>query len=158
MALPAFVMLVAAGLDALIGLASQRVRAIGYLGVGLFVVVSIASLAAFYTVPRYAGDDYRPLIARTVEQGLPGDTVFAVYPWQVGYWRSYAAGTDGPVAILTPAAEWEPAVQEALSAALQRDPGLPAHLALGGILETQAEQYLGERDPVRQYVVRPAPG
>ncbi len=136
-------MLVAAGLDALIGPAPQRGRWVGYLGVALFVAVSIISLAAFYTVPRYAGDDYRPLIARTVEQGLPGDTVFAVYPWQVGYWRSYAAGTDGPLAVLTPAAAWGPAVQDALDAALQRGRvWFPAHLALGGILETQVEHYL----------------
>jgi hypothetical protein len=58
---------------------------------GLIGAVAGASLWGFYNVPRYADDDYRPLIARTVEQGLPGDTVFCVYPWQVGYWRSYTA-------------------------------------------------------------------
>ena len=85
LALPPFILLAAAGLDAL----WARWRAAGYITLGLVVATSVASLAAFYTVPRYPDDDYRPLIAHTVEQGLPEDTVFAVYPWQVGYWRSY---------------------------------------------------------------------
>ena len=86
---------------------------------GLVVAVGAASLVTFYLVPRYPGDDYRPLIARTVEQGLPGDTIFAVYPWQVGYWRSYGSG-DGPTALLTPDVDWTPGVAAALDAALAR--------------------------------------
>ncbi|MGE5603509.1 MAG: hypothetical protein ACM30E_10680, partial [Nitrososphaerales archaeon] len=149
--LPAFIMLAAAGLDALIrpretarGAAVARVA--GYTGLALLVVFSAVSLAAFYTVPRYPGDDYRPLIARAVEQGLPGDTVFAVYPWQVGYWRSYAGSVTGPIAALTPSGEWGPVVETALDNALQRGRvWFPAHLALGAILETQIEQHLAAR-------------
>ena len=96
-------------------------------------------------MPRYADNDYRPLIARTVEQGLPGDTVYCVYPWQVGYWRSYAQ-VDGPVAVLGPAGEWGPEVQAALQDEMARGRvWFPAHLALGAILETQIERFLGER-------------
>lgn len=159
LASPAYVMLAAAGLDALIGpktseaaspslkvetsKASHGARPAGYLALILFVALSAVSLAAFYTVPRYPGDDYRPLIARAVEQGLPGDTVFAVYPWQVGYWRSYAGGVDGPEAVLSPSAGWGPQVQAALDEALERGRvWFPAHLALGAILETQVENYL----------------
>jgi 4-amino-4-deoxy-L-arabinose transferase-like glycosyltransferase len=151
LALPAFVMLAAAGLDALVwprqaSNGSRPARVAGCTGLALFVVLSAVSLAAFYTVPRYPGDDYRPLIARAVEQGLPGDTVFAVYPWQVGYWRSYAGSVYGPDAILTPSAEWGPAVAGALDDALQRGRvWFPAHLALGAILETQIEQHLSSR-------------
>lgn len=138
LALPPFVLLAAAGLDAL----WLRWRSTGYVTLGLVVAASAASLAAFYTVPRYPDDDYRPLIARTVEQGLPEDTVFAVYPWQVGYWRSYGS-PDGPAAVLTPDPAWGPAVSDALDAALARGRiWFPAHLALGGILETQAEAHL----------------
>jgi hypothetical protein len=140
--LPAFVMLVAEGIDSLF----ERNKAAALGAIGLLLLVSGASLAAFYTVPRYPEDDYRPLIARTVEQGLPGDTVFAVYPWQVGYWRSYAAGIDGPTAALSPSAAWGPTVAAALDDALERGRvWFPAHLSLGAILETQIERYLGER-------------
>ena len=93
LALPPFILLAAAGLDAL----WARWRAVGLIAFGLVVAISVASLAAFYTVPRYPDDDYRALIAHTIEQGLPEDTVFAVYPWQVGYWRSYGS-PDGTTA------------------------------------------------------------
>ncbi len=134
-------MLTGAGLDALLA----RVRPIAYGALALVGAVSAVSLAGFYFVPRYADDDYRPLIARTVEQGLPGDTVYCVYPWQVGYWRSYAQ-VNGPVAVLGPAGEWGPEVQAALQNELtQGRVWFPAHLSLGAILETQVERFLGER-------------
>ena len=97
LALPPFILLAAAGLDAL----WTRWRGVGLVALGLVVAASVASLAAFYTVPRYPDDDYRALIAHTLEQGLPEDTVFAVYPWQVGYWRSYGS-PDGPTAASEP--------------------------------------------------------
>ena len=115
LALPPFLLLAAAGLDAL----WARWRVVAYVTLGLVVATSVASLAAFYAVPRYPDDDYRPLIARTVEQGLPEDTVFAVYPWQVGYWRSYGS-PNGPTAVLTPDPAWGPKVAAALDDALAR--------------------------------------
>jgi len=141
LALPAFVILAAAGLDALLA----RPRPLALATIGLIGAVSAASLAAFYVTPRYAEDDYRPLIARTVEQGLPEDTVYCVYPWQVGYWRSYAQ-VDGPKAVLGSSPEWGPEVQAALQDALARGRvWFPAHLSLGAILEKQVERFLGER-------------
>ncbi len=175
LALPAFVMLAAAGLHAWLPSGQPKVVPTGGrpttseaasevsrrsetpevsrrgwvfpAACAAFALVSAASLAAFYTVPRYADDDYRPLIARIVEQGLPEDTVFCVYPWQVGYWRSYApaaGGASGPHAVLSPAPEWGAAVEDALAGALERGRvWFPAHLALGAILETQVEAALG---------------
>ena len=141
LALPPFILLAAAGLDAL----WPRWRAAGFVALGLIAAISGASLATFYTIPRYPNDDYRALIAHTVEQGLPEDTVFAVYPWQVGYWRSFGSPA-GPTAILTPDAAWTPAVSAALDDALARGRvWFPADLALGAILETQIEAYLAER-------------
>ncbi len=138
---PPFILLAAIGLDALWG----RWRLAGYVTLGLVVAASVASLAAFYTVPRYPDDDYRALIAHTVEQGLPEDTVFAVYPWQVGYWRSYGS-PNGPTAQLSPAPAWTPAVAAALDDALARGRvWFPAHLALGALLETQVEAHLADR-------------
>ena len=55
LALPPFILLAAAGLDAL----WARWRAVGLIAFGLVVAASVASLAAFYTVPRYPDDDYR---------------------------------------------------------------------------------------------------
>jgi hypothetical protein len=122
-----------------------RWRAVGYITLGLVVATSVASLAAFYTVPRYPDDDYRALIGHTVEQGLPQDTVFAVYPWQVGYWRSYGS-PDGPTPQLSPDAAWTPQVAAALDEALAHGRvWFPAHLALGAILETRIESYLAGR-------------
>ena len=141
LALPPFILLVAIGVDAL----WRRWRVVGYVTLGLVVATSVASLAAFYTVPRYPDDDYRALIAHTVEQGLPEDMVFAVYPWQVGYWRSYG-DPEGPTAVLSPDPAWTPRVAAVLDGALARGRvWFPAHLSLGAILETQVEAYLAGR-------------
>ena len=138
LALPPFIVLSAVSIKAL----GKRRRWAGFGALALMGMAAALSLGGFYTVPRYAGDDYRPLIARSVEQGLPEDTVFCVYPWQVGYWRSYGH-RDGPHAILAPAAAWGPAVARALDEALARGRvWFPAHLALGAVLETQIEAYL----------------
>ena len=136
--LPAFLMLAAVGVHGLL----RANRLAGIVTMGLIGAVAGASLITFYLEPRYAQDDYRPLIARTVEQGLPDDTVFAVYPWQVGYWRSYGH-PDGPTAILSPDSTWGAPVMAALDDALAHGRvWFPAHLALGGILESRAEAYL----------------
>ncbi len=141
LALPAFLLLLAAALITL----WQHARPAALVIAALLAGMSAASLAAFYTVPRYPGDDYRPLIARTVELGQPEDTVFAIYPWQVGYWRAYGSPA-GPTAELTPDADWTPAVAARLDTALARGKvWFPAHLALGAILETKVEDYLADR-------------
>ena len=56
-----------------------------------FLALAALSLAAFYTVPRYPDEDYRPLIGQVEQWGRPEDTVLAVYPWQVGYFWSYGS-------------------------------------------------------------------
>jgi 4-amino-4-deoxy-L-arabinose transferase-like glycosyltransferase len=138
LALPAFLLLFAAGLDGFL----SRARAAGLAVLGLSAAVSIASLAAFYVTPRYTENDYRPLIARIVEQGLPGDTVFASYPWQAGYWLAYG-DANGPIDVLTPDVAWGAPVAAALQDALDRGRvWFPAHLSLGAILESRIEDYL----------------
>lgn len=109
-----------------------------------FLLLAIVSLSAFYTVPRYADEDYRPLVGQVVQWGRPQDTVFAVFPWQVGYFWSYGAPqSEGPQVILSPTNEWGPEAQAALDDALARGHvWFPEHLSLGGIFETAAEQYL----------------
>jgi hypothetical protein len=134
-ALPVWVLLAAAGIEGLL----RRRLALGWSALALVAVVAGVSLAAFYTVPRYEGDDYRPLIARSVEQGLPEDQVLCVYPWQVGYWRAYGS-ESGPRAALLPDDAWSASVAAELDAALARGRvWFPAHLALGGGLENAIE-------------------
>ena len=136
--LPSFLLLAAAALDAL--WFSRRIAAVA--GLGLVGAVAGASLGAFYTVPRYAGDDYRALIARSVEQGAPDDTVLCIYPWQVGYWRSYGS-PDGPVAILAPSPDWGPVLSASIDSALSEGHlWFPAHLSLGAGTERRVEAYL----------------
>ena len=100
-------------------------------------------MAAFYTVPRYPDEDYRPLIGQVEQWGRPEDTVLAVFPWQVGYFWSYGS-PSGPQPLLSPADDWTPEVKSALDAALARGHlWFPEHLSLGGILEARVEEYLG---------------
>jgi 4-amino-4-deoxy-L-arabinose transferase-like glycosyltransferase len=110
---------------------------------GLALLAAL-SLAAFYTVPRYAGEDYRPLIGQVMQWGRAEDTVFAIYPWQVGYFWSYGL-PNGPQPELSPGDDWGPEVEAALEDALGRGRvWMPMHLSLGGILEGAAERYLGQ--------------
>ena len=113
----------------------------GYFTAGM-LLLSLLALVPFYTVPRYAEEDYRPLIGQVTQWARPEDTVFAIYPWQVGYFWSYAPD-NGPRALLSPSDEWGPELSTTLDAALQRGRvWFPMHLALGGKLETTVEQYL----------------
>jgi uncharacterized membrane protein len=149
--LPYFLLLVAAGVNAL----ERQRRAWSTVGAGLGVVgLSIAALTGiwtFYTTPRYVDNDYRPLIRQTVQQGRNEDAIFAVYPWQVGYWRAYApiwgrGERYGPWPILSPSPAWDGSVAAALDQALaQGKVWFPAHLSLGGILEDEIESYLSAR-------------
>ncbi len=117
--------------------------------VGL-ILAATAGIWTFYTLPRYADNDYRELIRQTVQQGSDSDTVFAVFPWQVGYWRAYTpvwgrGAQVGPRPQLSPSPEWNGEVAAALDAALAAGKlWFPAHLALGGLLESEIERYLAD--------------
>lgn len=117
-------------------------RALRIVVVVVLALLSALSLAAFYTVPRYAAEDYRPLIGQVNQWGRPDDTVFAVFPWQVGYWWSYGAA-GGPQPALSPSDDWGAAAQGALEQVLARGRvWFPQHLSLGGLFEGAAEEYL----------------
>jgi hypothetical protein len=49
-----------------------------------------AGVWIFYTTPRYGEHDYRPLIRQIVQQGNDAGAILAIFPWEVGYWRTYA--------------------------------------------------------------------
>jgi len=100
-AAPFFLILVARGIVALY----ERQRALGYAAGALIVILSALALYDFYTVARYADEDYRPLIAEMEKYASENDLVYAVYPWQIGYLETYYRGA--PLRIYeTPAAEW----------------------------------------------------
>ena len=67
------------------GRGASRLPAAG----ALLLVLTVLPLYAFYTTPRYAADDYRPLIAQIAALGQPDDAILTVFPWQVGYLESY---------------------------------------------------------------------
>jgi 4-amino-4-deoxy-L-arabinose transferase-like glycosyltransferase len=154
LALPAYLLLVAVALVAL----GPRHR----LGAGLaatsFLVLSVLSLGFFYTVPRYPDDDYRPVAEQLRALSQPGDAIICVHPWQVGYFESYLPDSEQrPTLILTPREVlprerqlWaeDPALMTAdLDALLARHGRiwLPAHQAMGQILENRIEGYLAEK-------------
>ncbi len=124
---------------------AQARRAVLAWGLAPFIVIAALSLAGFYTVPRYPEDDYRPLIARAESMGGGDDIVYCVFPWQVGYFRSYGRA-QGPRPVLSPSPDWGAAARAPLQTALGQGARIwfPEHLALGGILERQAESYLLE--------------
>jgi hypothetical protein len=78
--------------------------------------------------------------------GGASDIIYCVFPWQVGYFRSYGRA-GGPRPILSPSPEWGGDARGPLEAAFTqgRRVWFPEHLALGAILERQAETYLLDR-------------
>lgn len=147
-AAPALWLLLALGLRQL----ARQARSAALLS-GLWCIIALAaSLSTFYTTPRYAERDYRPLLRQVqaaADFGEPSqtaatDSFFAIYPWQIGYFWAYVAapGPDHP-AHLSRSQSWGPALQAQLDALLARgDVWFPAHLSLGGILEGAVEAHL----------------
>jgi 4-amino-4-deoxy-L-arabinose transferase-like glycosyltransferase len=153
LALPAYLLAIAAALAFL----ARRRRRAGLLVAGTFLALGVVSLAFFYTVPRYPDDDYRPVADRLQALALPTDAVVCVHPWQVGYFEAYLPASRRPSLVLTP--------REVLPRERQLwadDPGLmaadldallaghtriwlPAHQAMGQILEHQIERYLTQQ-------------
>ena len=157
LALPAYLILVAAGLLAL----WRYLRLLAGLSAALFLVVGLLSLGLFYTVPRYPDDDYRPLAAKVRALALPTDAIVSVHPWQVGYFQGYLHAyipdaDDRPTLVLTPREVlprerqlWadDPGLMAADLEALLTEHGriwLPAHQAMGQVLEDQIEAHLVE--------------
>ncbi|MCB0114532.1 MAG: hypothetical protein KDD84_10595 [Caldilineaceae bacterium] len=145
--LPYFLLAIAAVVGDLVGVSLWR-RAVQTLTGAVVVLCAGLGIYTFLSTPRYADNDYRALIHQIVQQGRPEDTVFAVFPWQMGYWRAYApvwgrSVTDGPNAVLSPRPSWGEPVAQALDDAL--DDGavwFPAHLALGAFLEREVDEHL----------------
>jgi len=143
--LPYFLLLVAAAIEQ----GWQHWRIGWWVALGLLLNAGIG-MVTFYTTPRYAEHDYRPLIQQVVQQGSDNDTVFAIFPWQIGYWRAYAPAhgltvQHGPWPILVAegALTWNAAMQQALETMLARGTvWFPAPLSFGSSLPAEIEGYL----------------
>ena len=152
LALPAYLLLVAAGL-----LTIWQRRLLALLPLASFLVLGVLSLSFFYTVPRYPDDDYRPVADRLRALALPTDAVVCVHPWQVGYCHAYLPNDETrPALVLTPREVlprerqlWadDPALMAADLDALLDEHGrlwLADHQTMGRVLEAQIEAYLVE--------------
>ncbi len=138
-------------------------------GLGRIALLALLLAAAgggwrFYTLPRYAEHDYRPLIRQIVQQSATTDTVLAIFPWEVGYWRAYAMTTacqsapaactwlrgpeaEGPhMALLdNRSIQWGPAVMARIDEALGRGAlWFAAPLGFGSTLPDEIERYLAQ--------------
>ena len=136
--LPYALLLAAAG--------AARLGRAGWALAGGLLIVGAAGIWAFYTTPRHTEHDYRPLLAQVVQEGAPGDTLLAIFPWTVGYWRAYApAGVDGPQPLLLGdgAVEYGPPVEAAARDALARGTlWFPEPLSFGSDLPPALERFL----------------
>ena len=145
--LPYVVLLLAAAIDRTWELAYA-----GVLALTLLLAAAVGGVLTFYTTPRYVEDDYRPILRQVVQQGRNADTLLAIFPWQVGYWRAYTPQHDpnltgpAPVLLADDAVTWSPAVQSAIDAALARGAlWFPAPLTFGSTLPGEIESYLAAR-------------
>jgi 4-amino-4-deoxy-L-arabinose transferase-like glycosyltransferase len=158
LALPTYLLLVTGALLAL----WQR-RALVLLPGGLLLAAGFLSLGFFYTTPRYADDDYRPLASQIQAMALPTDAIICIHPWQVGYLQSYIVDDKArPGLVLSPRQVipherqlWadDPGLMAADLEALLSEHGrlwLLDHRTMGRVLESEVESYLAEHAyPVR---------
>jgi hypothetical protein len=100
-AAPFFLMLGAHGLVLLF----DRQRILAGVAASAVVILCAMTLYDLYTEPRYADEDYRPLVREMEQRAVRGDLVYAFYPWQVGYLESYYHG-EPLNTILVPGREW----------------------------------------------------
>lgn len=122
---------------------------------GLFAL-SVACFAAFigiylfYTTPRYIAHDYRPIVTDVVTNSRPNDSVLALFPWQVGYWRAYTPRTaDGELLLPQPPPvdqtilRWDDAFAARLNSDLDKGTiWFPMPVSFGSTLPTEIENYL----------------
>jgi hypothetical protein len=159
--LPYFLLLIATAIDQ-----TWRAPFVGPLSlIGLLFSAGAGSWT-FYTTPRSTEHDYRPLIRQIVQQGADADTVLAIFPWQVGYWRAYASSEACPLEPLActnlmgiepqhgphlkllgdEALTWNAKVQKTIDQALEQGSlWFPAPLSFGSTLPQEIEHYLAQQ-------------
>ena len=142
--LPYFLLLLAYGVDR-----TWQVWHLGKVALAALALNSLFGITAFATTPRYGAHDYRPILRQIVQQGADTDTLLAIFPWQIGYWRAYApppaqaSGWLHPILLSDGAVDWSPAVQATVDTALRSGTvWFPEPLTFGSSLPAQLERYL----------------
>ncbi len=144
-ALPYVYLLIA---DALTSLRTHRLRLVA--ATAGILLPSVLGLLVFFTLPRHVEHDYRPIVRFITQHGRDQDSILALFPWQVGYWRAYSPRTaqgeryaPQPPALDQEALTWTPALQAQIDAALQQGTlWFPAPLSFGSTLPGAIESYL----------------
>lgn len=114
------------------------------------LIAAAISIFGFFTNPRYVEHDYRPIIATITQQSRPNDTILALFPWQVGYWRAYSPrDVDGsylspqPTGVDQTLLRWDETFEARLDDALTRGTiWFPMPLSFGSTLPVEIEDYL----------------
>ncbi|MGL4650035.1 MAG: hypothetical protein ACRC1H_11545, partial [Caldilineaceae bacterium] len=144
MVLPYWLLLLAAGATYL----WSRSRAGAVAALGLVVAAAVAGVGIYFTTPRYTQDDFRPLLRQVAQQGSDGDSLVAIFPWTVGYWRAYAPATlhgASPLLLGDVAVKFGPDVVAALDNALKRGTlWFPEPLGFGSSLPLEMESWLAD--------------
>jgi len=142
--LPFFLLLIAWGSDQLV----IHSRLVGLAPFALIAIAAITGVGIYYTTARYTQEDYRSLLADISRMGRDADSLVAIFPWQVGYWRAYAPrDIVGPKTLLLNdfAVEWDDSVEEALATALAGGTlWFPEPLAFGSSLPFEMERWLAK--------------
>lgn len=144
--LPYALLLMAVGIDD-----TWNVARAGQAALLLMLATALGGFFTFYTTPRYVGHDYRPIIRQIVQQGRNQDTLLAIFPWQVGYWRAYAPQDDplvtgpAPRLLSDSVVGWSADVQAVLDDALAVGViWFPEPLTFGATLPFELEDYLAQ--------------
>lgn len=141
--LPFFLMLVAVGVSCL-WQQSRNGASAALFGITL---LSGFALSDFYTVPRYPGEDYRPLLADVDALQGPEDGWLAIYEWQIGYLRAYLSDAEPEsIAVNLSWAQDPTALRSGTATLLQQYPRLwlPAYQVKGRIFEEQVTNALSD--------------
>lgn len=138
----------------LLSLAStQLIASSAYWGWLLPVLVLVGSglgITTFYTTPRYTEHDYRPIITHVTTYGSEDDSVLALFPWQVGYWRAYSPRMENgtwlppqPAPVDQTILVWDEAFAGRIDAELKSGTlWFPMPLSFGSTLPMEIESYL----------------
>jgi hypothetical protein len=123
------------------------------LATGILTLCLVASALGnlnIFAVSRYAAHDYRPVIADIIQRSRPNDTVLALFPWQVGYWRAYSPRNSNgswlqpqPAPVDQSILRWDDAFARRLDQALtQGTIWFPMPLSFGSTLPDAIEGHL----------------
>ncbi|MEW6231086.1 MAG: hypothetical protein AB1566_02095, partial [Chloroflexota bacterium] len=151
--LPAYLLLCALGLAWLARRLRQRLATVASVGLSaLLVALSGAALYDFYSEVRYLKEEYRRLIATMSALGRPEDGVLCLYPWQVGYLKSYYRGVL-PTLYYPSLGTQDRWAKDATGMRVDLDSAFftnkriwfPAYQVKGRILEDQIEEFLARQ-------------